>query len=387
MKIFLSFLLALTTLLSGCASAVNPDSEVTKVVAPDDPDITVTDTEAPVTEPEKEPDRIDQIISSMTLEEKAGQLILVRIDSDPDTAIANVEKYHVGGYVLFASDFANRDKLTAKAYIDSLQAASKIPLVIATDEEGETVVRVSRYKQYRDSRFESPRTLLSKGIVESDTKERCALLASLGVNLNLAPVADISTNEDDFIYYRSAGDLDSAVEYVKTFVESSAGTGVGTTLKHFPGYGGNADTHTGTATDTRDYSVFEERDFLPFEAGIEAGADVVMVSHNTVVCMDKDNPASLSAEVHRVLREELGFEGVITTDDLAMDAISKVYGAGEAGVIAIEAGNDLVCCSDLETKYGAILEAAKSGRITEERINESLRRILTFKLNKGIITE
>ncbi len=388
MKTFFCFLLALTLTLFGCASGTNPDPEVTKTVAPDDPDTetkapdTNTDTE-PSTDTATKPDRIDEIIASMTLEEKVGQLILVRIDSDPDTAIKNVGKYHVGGYVLFGSDFSDRNPATAADYIKSLQDASKIPLIIATDEEGGTVVRVSKYPQYRSSPFESPRNLLEKNRVESDTKERCKLLSSLGINLNLAPVADISTDKNDFIYYRSAGDVDAAVEYVKTFVESSEG--VGTTLKHFPGYGGNADTHTGTATDTREREVFDTRDFLPFKAGIEAGADVVMVSHNTVVCMDKDNPASLSAEVHRVLREELGFDGIITTDDLAMDAISKVYGAGEAGVMAIEAGNDLVCCSDLKTKYDAILKAAKSGRITEERIDESLRRILAFKINQGII--
>lgn len=372
-------MLALTLLLGGCTAEVPTEPEATRVVAPDDPDLT----ESPSTETVAEPDPVEEILSSMTVEQKVGQLILARIDSDADKAIQNLETYHVGGYVLFASDFANRNPLTAKDYIESLQKASDIPLIIAVDEEGGTVVRVSKYPQYRSTPFESPRALLSKNLVESDTKERCKLLDSLGINLNLAPVADISTDKSDFIYYRSAGDVDAAVEYVKTFVESSEG--VGTTLKHFPGYGKNADTHTGTATDTRDYNTFDERDFLPFKAGIEAGADVVMVSHNTVVCMDRDKPASLSTEVHRVLREELGFDRLIATDDLSMDAISKVYGAGEAGVLAVEAGNDLVCCSDLPVKYDALLEAVKNGRITEERLDESVRRILEFKLRLGLI--
>ena len=372
-------MLALTLLLSGCAAETQTEPEATRVVAPDDPDLT----ESPSTETVAEPDPVEEILSSMTVEQKVGQLILARIDSDADKAIQNLETYHVGGYVLFASDFANRNPLTAKDYIESLQKASDIPLIIAVDEEGGTVVRVSKYPQYRSTPFESPRALLSKNLVDSDTQERCKLLDSLGINLNLAPVADISTDKSDFIYYRSAGDVDAAVEYVKTFVESSEG--VGTTLKHFPGYGKNADTHTGTATDTRDYNTFDERDFLPFKAGIEAGADVVMVSHNTVVCMDRDKPASLSTEVHRVLREELGFDRLIATDDLSMDAISKVYGAGEAGVLAVEAGNDLVCCSDLPVKYDALLEAVKNGRITEERLDESVRRILEFKLRLGLI--
>ena len=372
-------MLAITLLLGGCAAEAQTEPEATRVVAPDDPDLT----EPPSTEIIAEPDPVEEILASMTVEQKVGQLILARIDSDAGKAIKNLETYHVGGYVLFASDFANRNPLTAKDYIASLQEASDIPLIIAVDEEGGTVVRVSKYPQYRQTPFESPRVLLSKNLVESDTKERCKLLASLGINLNLAPVADISTDKSDFIYYRSAGDVDAAVEYVKTFVESSEG--IGTTLKHFPGYGKNADTHTGTATDTRDYTTFEERDFLPFKAGIEAGADVVMVSHNTIVCMDSEKPASLSPEVHRVLREELGFDRLIATDDLSMDAISKVYGAGEAGVLAVEAGNDLVCCSDLPVKYDALLEAVKNGRITEERLDESVRRILEFKLRLGLI--
>ena len=372
-------MLAITLLLGGCAAEAQTEPEATRVVAPDDPDLT----EPPSTEIIAEPDPVEEILASMTVEQKVGQLILARIASDADNAIKNLEAYHVGGYVLFASDFANRNPLTAKDYIASLQEASDIPLIIAVDEEGGTVVRVSKYPQYRQTPFESPRALLSKNLVESDTKERCKLLGSLGINLNLAPVADISTDKSDFIYYRSAGDVDAAVEYVKTFVESNEG--VGTTLKHFPGYGKNADTHTGTATDSRDYKTFEERDFLPFKAGIEAGADVVMVSHNTIVCMDSEKPASLSPEVHRVLREELGFDRLIATDDLSMDAISKVYGAGEAGVMAVEAGNDLVCCSDLPVKYKALLEAVKNGRITEERLDESVRRILEFKLRLGLI--
>lgn len=372
-------MLAFMLFLSGCAAELPTVPEATRVVAPDDPDMTGL----PSTEAVAIPDPIGEILSSMTLEQKVGQLILARIDSDADRAVKNIKTYHIGGYVLFASDFADRDPLTAREYIEKLQTASDIPLIIAVDEEGGTVVRVSKYPQYRPTPFESPRALLSKNLVESDTKERCKLLSSLGINLNLAPVADISNDKSDFIYYRSAGDIDAVVEYVKTFIESSEH--VGTTLKHFPGYGKNADTHTGSSIDTRDYKTFAERDFLPFKAGIEAGADVVMVSHNTVVCMDKDNPASLSAEVHRVLREELGFDRLIATDDLSMNAVSRINGSGEVGVLAVEAGNDLVCCSDPAVKYNALLEAVKNGRITEDRLDESVRRILDFKLRLGLI--
>lgn len=379
MKKILSALLLLPLMLFGCAGEGIVEPEVTRIVAPDDPD----STEPPMTDEVAEPNHISELIDSMTLEEKIGQLMLVRIDSDPEKALENIEKYHVGGYVLFASDFKNRTPDDAADYIGSLQAASDIPLIIAVDEEGGTVVRVSNFSQYRSEPFDDPRTLLISELVAEDTIERCELLSSLGINLNLAPVADISTDKNDFIYYRSAGDLDAAVEYVKTFVESSVG--VGTTLKHFPGYGGNVDTHTGTAIDTRDYDTFVERDFLPFIAGIEAGADAVMVSHNTVLCMDEENPASLSSAVHEILRNELGFEGIILTDDLSMDAIADAYGSGEAAVLALEAGNDIICCSELEENYEALLSAVGSGRISEERIDESLERILNFKAKLELI--
>lgn len=374
-------MLALTLALVGCGETM-PEPEVTRIVAPNDPD----NTEPPVTETVAEPDPIGELIASMTLEEKVGQLIVCRAPSDPEQAIADIGEYHLGGYVLFASDFASRDPVSAALLIQEYQNASKLPLIIAVDEEGGTVVRVSKFSQYRKTPFASPRELLAAGGIDSvasDTKERCELLSSLGINLNLAPVADISTNKKDFIYYRSAGDLDAACEYVRTFVESSEG--VGTALKHFPGYGGNADTHTGTAVDTRDYESFVNRDFLPFVAGIEAGADIVLVSHNTVNCMDSKRPASLSPEVHRVLREELGFDRLVMTDDLSMEAITKVYGAGEAAVLAFEAGNDIVCCSDPEIKYTALLKAAKDGRISTERLDESVRRILEFKAKLGLI--
>ena len=223
-------------------------------------------------------------------------------------------------------------------------------------------------------------------LLASDTREKCRLLSSLGLNLNLAPVADISTDPNDFIPYRSAGDLVAATDYVTAYVTESVKAGVGSALKHFPGYGNNADTHTGIAVDKRSAETFRGSDFLPFRAGIEAGCGIVMVSHNIVECFDKENPASLSAEVHRVLREELSFDGVITTDDLAMQAITDSYGSGEAAVLAIEAGNDLICCSDLSVKYEAVKSAYESGRISLSRIEESVLRILEYKVTMGLLS-
>ena len=160
---------------------------------------------------------------------------------------------------------------------------------------------------------------------------------------------------------------------------------MGSVLKHFPGYGNNADTHTGIAYDNRDYETFAESDFIPFQEGISAGADVVLVSHNIVNCMDSQRPAPLSPEVHQILRRDLGFEGVIVTDDLSMDGIRDFVDDGQAAVMAVQAGNDLLCCTDFETQIPAVLEAVEAGEIGEERLNESVMRILCMKMELGII--
>ena len=220
----------------------------------------------------------------------------------------------------------------------------------------------------------------------ADTAEKCALLSSLGINVNFAPVCDVSENPEDFIYARSFGaDAESTARYVKTVVEAMDGTGVLSVLKHFPGYGNNADTHTGIAYDNRPYKTFLESDFLPFEAGIEAGAEMVLISHNVINCIDPDLPASLSPAVHQVLRETLGFDGVIVTDDLVMGAIRDFAGDAEAAVLAVEAGNDLLCCTDFETQIPAVIAAVESGEIAEERIDESVIRILMMKIEAGIL--
>ena len=133
-------------------------------------------------------------------------------------------------------------------------------------------------------------------------------------------------------------------------------------------------------------SVFENSDFLPFEAGIEAGAEAVMVSHNIVVCMDPDLPASLSPAVHSILREDLAFDGVIMTDDLAMDAISDFCQEDAAAVLAVLAGNDMIVCTDYQTQIQAVLTAVSDGTISEEQIDASVTRNILWKIHLGLLT-
>ena len=204
--------------------------------------------------------------------------------------------------------------------------------------------------------------------------------------MNFAPVCDVSENPEDFIYERSFGQNgELTAEYVRTVTESMSGQGVACVLKHFPGYGDNTDTHTGVAYDERSYETFETSDFLPFRAGIESGAQIVLVSHNIVSCMDSRYPASLSSEVHKILREELEFSGVIVTDDLVMDGIRDFTSDSQAAVLAVQAGNDLLCCTDFETQIPAVTAAVEKGEISEERIDESVQRILEMKISLGLI--
>ena len=211
---------------------------------------------------------------------------------------------------------------------------------------------------------------------------------SLGINLNFAPVCDVSQDPQDFIYARSFGqDAEQTAEYVRTVVQTMSQEQMGSVLKHFPGYGNNSDTHTGIAYDERPIEGFVNSDFLPFQAGIDAGADMVLVAHNVVSCMDDQVPASISLPVHNILRNELGFDGVIITDDLVMEGVRQFAGDAEIAVRAVQAGNDMLCCTDFEVQVPAVIKAVETGEITEERLNESVLRILKMKIKLGIIAD
>ncbi len=344
--------------------------------------------EAPQETPSKELSLAERLLNSMTLEEKVGQMFLV--DYPGSDAEKYAQEYAPGGYLMFASFFENRTKEDVRLAISNIQAASRVPMFIAVDEEGGTVNRVSLYAQFRGTKFRSPRSLFQEGgfdLIESDTIEKSRLLLSLGVNFNLCPVCDVSGSPEEFMYSRSfSGDAQEVSKFADLVTRTMKEQSIGSALKHFPGYGNNADTHTQIVHDDRDYSVFLNSDFLPFIAGARAGADCVLVSHNIVECMDPEYPASLSAQVNRVLREELAFDGVVMTDSLSMDAITDYTNGTDAAVIAVEAGNDLLCSSDFTVQIPAVIEAVKSGRITQERLDDSVLRILNMKIDLGLIT-
>lgn len=389
--------LAALLLLSSCAAPPAPEENS----LPPEPPAEELPQEplAPLepTEEELAADRVEALLSSMTLEEKVGQLFFVRC---PEVnALEDVAACRLGGYLLFGRDFKDSAGayLTAEQVrekIQSYQDAALIPLLIGVDEEGGSVARASwNPNLFPGGKCRSPQWLLNhrsgeRDVFAEDAWEKSTTLLGYGVNVNLAPVCDVSMDPGSFIYDRTLG-LDAAAQadYAESVVSAMAESGIGSVLKHFPGYGDNADTHTGIALDERPMEAFLEGDFLPFRAGLAAGGrtTAVLVSHNIVSCMDPDLPASLSPAVHGVLRQELDFDGVVMTDDLAMKAVADYARDGAVAVMALAAGNDLLITGDYRAQIPKVLEAVENGALSETAVEGACRRVLAWKQALGLI--
>lgn len=328
---------------------------------------------------------LSSYVQNMTLEEKIAQLMIVRCPESEQVEL--VEQYQFGGYILFADDFKNQTKNEVIDKISSYQDVSKINMFIGVDEEGGTVVRVSQY--LRNKKFQSPQQLYKEGgleRIEEDAEAKSQFLLDLGINLNFAPVCDVSTDPDDFMYERSFGqDADATSLYVSQVVQTMKANQMGSVLKHFPGYGNNDDSHDDVIYDTRSYESLKTKDFLPFQAGIDEGADMILVNHNIINDVDSSSPASLSPRIHKILRENLDYDGIIITDDLAMSGVRKLDSDDNNAVRAIQAGNDMIISSDAENQYQAILDAVGRGDISKNQIDLSVLRILAYKYDLGII--
>ncbi|HEM3180146.1 glycoside hydrolase family 3 protein [Streptococcus suis] len=326
---------------------------------------------------------IANYLDQMTLEEKVGQMIFARMPSAGQTGA--LETYHFGGYILFASDFEGKTLEQVKEEIASYQSLSKVPLLMASDEEGGTVTRIS---QLLETPFASPLELYQAGGIEailSDAKQKTSLLKEEGIYAGFFPVADLSTNPSSFIYDRTIGqDAKTTADYIGQLVKLLKQEQFTSTLKHFPGYGDNADSHTDLVYDNRSLEELRTNDFLPFKAGIEAGADSIMVSHNIVPAID-NVPSSISPEINKILRNELGFEGVIMTDDFDMQGLVQFVDQDTGALQTIQAGTDMILSSSYASQIPYIIEQVKSGTITEERIDQSVKRILGMKYDLGLI--
>lgn len=321
-------------------------------------------------------------LDKMSLEEKVAQMIL---SYQPEKDFVSIQKkYQFGGYVFFAKYFKNNTPEQVVADMAALQDVSKHPMILAVDEEGGKVNRISKYPQYRDEPFASGAEVYHGGGwdgVLADSKEKAMFLKILGLNTNLAPVADVPYDEKNYIFNRSfSTDPEQVSQYVETVLGEYNDQNLLGCLKHFPGYGDAGNSHLTVIEDTRDQQVLDSRDSQPFQAGIAAGAPMIMVSHSIVDAYDAKNPASLSKAVHSVLRDKLGFQGVIVTDGLEMGGVTKfINDPAKVAVMAVKAGNDLLCTGTPIEHYEGLLAAVQSGNISEERINESVTRILEMK--------
>lgn len=325
-------------------------------------------------------------LKTMSLDEKIAQLLLVHYPNSNGTEI--LKQLQFGGYIFFEKDFKDKTKKEVQTMIEGLQKEAKIPILTAVDEEGGRVVRISSNPNLANNKFKSPSELYVGGgfsEIKNDTIEKSMVLNNLGINLNLAPVVDVSTNSNDYIYERTLKeDTKLTAEYAKAVIEASKGMHVSYTLKHFPGYGGNIDTHTSVSMDNRTYQEIVDDALPPFESGINTGAEAVLVSHNTVTSIDNRNPASLSPSVHNLLRNSLNFTGIAITDDLSMGALDSI---DNKVVKALLAGNDLIITADYEDSINSIKMALRNDEISENLVDKLAFRVLAWKYYKGLIME
>ena len=345
----------------------------------------------PDPEPEPEPpgpeEQAAAIAAAMTAEERTGQVFFARFPESGAPELAR--ELHLGGYLLFGRDFKDSTPEQVRETVAACQQAASLPLLMGVDEEGGTVVRASFYPAFRERRFPSPQRLYASGgleAVEADALEKSAFLLDLGLNVNLAPVCDVSADPEDFIYDRAFGrGAEETAEYVSVVVSAMGRAGIGSVMKHFPGYGNNRDTHTGSALDRRAPETILKEDLLPFRAGAEAGAGAALVCHNIVACLDGTLPASLSPAAYRLLRNQGGFDGVAMTDDLDMKAVRQYVREGSAAVMALNAGADMVITGDPAAMTAQVLAALEDGRLDPARLEEAAARVICWKLRLGLI--
>ncbi|AOY76394.1 glycoside hydrolase family 3 protein [Clostridium formicaceticum] len=352
--------------------------------------------------PDEKLSYIEAYLKTMTLEEKVGQVFMqaFRYDTDnkrltslDENTKNKILKYHLGGVIFFSENIDTIDQ--TQRLIEAMQQVSRIPLFISVDEEGGIVSRLN-------SSPNMPATKLPGNKVLGDTENVAFAykvgrllgkeLTSLGFNMNLAPVADVNTNpQNPVIGERSFGsDPHKTGEMVAQMVKGIQDENISAVVKHFPGHGDTSlDTHKEAVTLPHGIERLKAVEFLPFKKGIEAGVDGVMLGHLLVPSITSDSlPATFSWKVVDLLRNHLKYEKLIITDALEMKAITKYWTPEEAAVLAFAAGADILLMpSSLEKAYEGLLKAVKEGRITEERLNESVRRILNVKYDRGILME
>lgn len=408
----LAFLLGMCMLLGGCGPTAATSAGLPSDDVPKDSEAVHSAASQPEVDDENASQKIEELLAGMSLREKVGQLFFVRPDAlDPaqdqsriddadaqgGTALTDamgetLRQYPVGGVVLFGKNLTDPEQLTA--FTADLHEAGKVPLLVAVDEEGCSVARLANHPDFDDlPDYPSASEVAVSGGAEAVGKMSASIgsyLTQYGIDLDFAPVADVNTNPDNPIIGKRAfsNDPQQAAEMVTAAVEGFHDAGVLCCLKHYPGHGDTAeDSHKALAVTQKTWQELETCEMIPFGAGIEAGADLVMVGHIAAPQVTgKDTPASLSPQLLQSLRQELGFDGVIVTDSLAMKGITGLYTPGQAAVQAVQAGADILLMpADLTQAFDAVVAAVEEGTIPPSRIDESAARVLALKAKRGLI--
>lgn len=406
-----ALLLGLCMLLTGCGQT-EVSFEAQSDPAPESSEASDSALSRPEETGENAAKKAEEQLADMTLRDKVGQLFFIRPDaldleqsqsqiddadaggvtSLTDAMLDTLSRYPVGGVVLFGKNLTNPDQLTALTA--DLHEAGKIPLLVAVDEEGCSVARLANHPGFDDlPDYPSVSEVAASGGAESVREMSASIgayLTQYGIDLDFAPVADVNTNPDNPIIGKRAfsDNPQQAAEMVTAAVEGFHDAGVLCCLKHYPGHGDTAeDSHKALAVTQKTWQELETCELIPFGAGIEAGADLVMVGHIAAPQVTgEDTPASLSPQLLQSLRQDLGFDGVIVTDSLAMEGITKLYSPGQAAVQAVQAGADILLMpAGLTEAFDAVVAAVEEGTIPQSRIDESAARVLALKAKCGRI--
>lgn len=404
----------LSAALFGCAPAGDTQSLPQPSASPAKPSAGPEQTAPPQPETPQQTEPSQAVagrLAGMTLREKVGQMFFVRpdaldsaqeqeqiddADADGVTALTDamsavLADYPVGGVVLFGKNITGPQQLTDLT--GQLHAAMDAPLLIAVDEEGGAVARLANHPAFDLPRYESAAAVAAAGgaqAVRQMYAEIGGYLDSYGIDLDFAPDADVNTNPDNPVIGTRAfsSDPQTAAELVAAAVEGFADTGVLCCVKHYPGHGDTAeDSHKSLAVTHKTWQELAACELLPFQAGVRAGADLVMAGHIAAPeVTGEDTPASLSPQLMGSIRTGLGFSGAIVTDSLAMEGIAGLYSAGEAAVLAVQAGADILLMPNgLAEAFDAVVAAVEEGTIPESRIDESAARVLALKEKRGLI--
>ncbi len=406
--VFMIFLIVVVLTIAGAVVLIGklvipkekPDTEPVQNAATENPPATEY-----IAPPEPEPvddtpERAAQIVAGMTLEDKVAQMFMVTpnaltgfsgVTAAGDTTREAYQNRPVGGLIYMGDNLTDREQTTTM--LTNMQAfaieRTGLPVFLGVDEEGGRVARIAGNAEFGVTNVGDMKTIGATGDPQNAYSAGNTIgtyLAQLGFNVDFAPVADVLTNPDNTVIGdRSFGsDPQMVAGMVTAELQGLSDAGVLGAVKHFPGHGGTSgDSHNEAVSLDRTLEELTAQEFVPFQNAVNAGAPFVMVGHISVPGVTGDNtPASLSGRmITEILRGQMGYNGIVITDGMNMKAVTNSYNSDAASVMAVQAGVDMILMpANFETAYNGVLEAVRNGTITEERINESVVRIVTAKL-------